>query len=600
MPSKYVLALVASVLTVGAVAAGPVQAPVPQPAAYAGVGRFVPDLSAKAIDGTAFKLSDALKGKKAAVVAVTSSSCPLSKKYLPTLAKLEQTYATKGVAFVLLAPTPTDEPADLKALAAKAGLKAPIIHDADGGLCKRLGACTTTDVFILDAKRTVVYRGAIDDQYGIGYSTDAPKKTYAADALAAVLAGAEPKVKATTAPGCALDSSAKTDPPAVTYHNRVSRIVQQSCLECHRQGGVGPFSLATRAEILAHKGMIKQVVADGRMPPWHAAEPKAGDRRPFVNDCSLPEADKVDLLAWIAAGGPEGDPADAPLPRTFPDEWHIGKPDLIVQVPEPIEVKATGVMKYQNRVVDLDFPEDKWVTAAEIQPTDKSVVHHVLVFVLRPITVFGRTTYLNGEGQGFFAAYVPGNTYQFLPEGFGRKIPKGSKLRFQIHYTPNGTATEDRTRVGFKFADGPPKHELLVVPVAQPKLKITPGASDHEEVGELPLADDAVLTAISPHMHVRGKKCRYEAVLPDGTKKLLLDVPHYDFNWQHRYQLAEPVALPKDTILRFTVWYDNSSSNPANPDPKAEVKWGPQTFDEMLIGYTELYRPNSPVKAGKR
>ena len=595
MLRNCVPSLVSVVALAGVATAGKVETPKPQPPAHAGVGRLAPDLTAKAVDGSAFRLSAALKDRKAAVIAVTSTTCPLSKKYLPTLAKLEAEFAAKGVAFVVLDPIRTDTPADLKAAAEKAGLKAPLIHDADGSLCKAFGAASTTDLFVLDAKRTVIYRGAVDDQYGLGYSTDAAKHTYAKDALTAVLAGREPLVRATTAPGCELDlSGAKAaDAAKVTYHNRVSRIVQENCVECHRTGGVGPFALESRQDVLSHKGMVKKVLADGVMPPWHAAEPKKGDPRPFKNDRSIPEADKADLLAWLADGGPEGDAADAPLPRVFPTDWHIGKPDLVVQIPEPIEVKATGIMKYQNVLVETKLDEDKWVTAAEIRPTDKAVVHHVLVFVMTPaMAKLPRA----GEGQGFFAAYVPGNSYQILPAGFARKMPKGAVVKFQIHYTPNGTATKDQVQVGFKFASAPPEHEIRVLPVANPKLEIPPGADNHPQVAEFTLPVDGTVTSLSPHMHVRGKACKYEVELPDGTKKVLLDVPHYDFNWQHRYQLADPFPLPKGTKVKFTVWYDNSAKNPANPDPKATVKWGPQTFEEMLIGYTEFYLPAYPVK----
>ncbi len=587
--------LIAVLASVGVAAAGKVEAPVPQPAAYAGVGRMAPDLTAKTVAGTEFKLSAALKDRKAVVVAVTSSTCPLSKKYLPTLAALEKEFGDKA-AFVLLAPIGTDTPADLKELVGKAGIKAPVIHDADGKLTAALGAASTTDLFVIDAKRTVVYRGAVDDQYGLGYSKDAAIHTYAKDALAAVLAGQEPKVPATTAPGCALDLPKAEAAAKPTYHREVARIVQQNCQECHRKGGVGPFTLDSRADVIAHKGMIKKVLADATMPPWHAVGPKPGELRTFKNDRSLPDADRDALLAWLADGGPEGDAADAPLPRTYPDDWAIGKPDLIVQVPEPIAVKATGVMKYQTVLVETGLTEDRWMRAAEIRPTDASVVHHVLVFVIPPhLAKIPKA----GEGQGFFAAYVPGNNHQILPDGFARKIPKGSLVKFQIHYTPNGTATKDQVRVGFKFTTDP-RYEVRVLPVAQPKIEIPPGADAHKEVAEFKLPVEGTVTAVSPHMHVRGKACKYEAVLPGGETKLLLDVPHYDFNWQHRYQFAQPVTLPKNTTVRFTVWYDNSDKNPANPDPKATVKWGPQTFEEMMLGYTEFYIPALPLKAEKK
>lgn len=603
MPTRFA-ALAALFALAGVASADKVEAPKPQPAGHAGVGKMVPDLTSKAIDGTAFKLSDAMKGKKAAVVAITSATCPLSKKYLPTLAAFEKEYADK-VAFVAINAISTDPPTDLKKLAAAAGLKAPLILD-DGVLCKQLGATTTTDVFVLDAARTIKYRGAIDDQYGIGYSTDAPKHTYARNALEAVLAGGDAPVPATTAPGCALDLADVKAPAAVrpTYHNFASRLIQQNCQECHRKGGIGPFSLETLADVKAHKGMVKKVVGDEVMPPWHAADAndaKADQPRPFKNDRSLPEADKAALLAWIADGLPEGEKADAPLARKFPDEWAIGKPDLVVQIPNAIDIKATGVMDYQNVIVESGLEEDKWVVAAEIQPTDRAVVHHVLVFALPPKKPGEFELPRRGEGQGYYAAYVPGNTKQILPEGFAKKLPKGARIKFQIHYTPNGTATKDQVRVGFKFGKAP-NYEVKVFPLGNPKISIPPGADNHKEEFEFKLPLDVTLTAFSPHMHLRGKAARYEYdVIDPKTKKVtetkvLLDVPHYDFNWQLRYELAAPVTLPAGTPVRYIAWYDNSSKNPANPDPKKTVKWGDQTYDEMFLGYAEWYSPLLPAK----
>lgn len=585
------------------------EGPKPQPASHAGVGLLAPDLTASAIGGAKFQLAAAVKGKKACVVVVTSSTCPLSKKYLPTVAALEKDYAAKGVAFVLVCAVNTDKPDEMTKLAADAGVKAPILHDADGTLCKQLGAVSTTDVFVLDAARTVKYRGAIDDQYGLGYSTDAPKNTFAKDALDAVLAGTEPKVAATTAPGCALDlADVKVTPAKPTYHNFASRLIQQNCQECHRKGGVGPFGLETLDEVKAHKGMVKKVVKEDRMPVWHAnTAEKSGEPRTFKNDRSLPTADKERLLAWIADGLPEGDKADAPLARTYGDgEWAIGKPDLVVQIPKPVPVPATGVMKYQYAKVELELTEDKWVQASEILPTDRSVVHHVLVFA---VAEDGSPIARRIDEQGYYAAYVPGNGKQVQPPGFAKKLPKGAAIIFQIHYTPNGTATKDQVKVGFKFADAPPKHEVAVKGIApprsllqpKPKLEIPKNDPNYKTTADWKLKQDVVLTAFSPHMHVRGKAARYEAVTTDPKSgeevvTLLLDVPHYDFNWQLRYELSEPVRLPAGATVRYTAWYDNSSQNPHNPDPNKVVGWGDQTFDEMMLGYAEWYSPKAVVK----
>jgi len=247
-------------------------------------------------------------------------------------------------------------------------------------------------------------------------------------------------------------------------------------------------------------------------------------------------------------------------------------------------VKATGTMDYQHVSVQTELDEDKWVQGLEVRPTAREVVHHVLVFAVPK-----GAPRMVGEAQGFFAAYVPGSTGVVYPDGFAKKLPKGTTLIFQLHYTPNGTATSDRTRLGLVYAKDPPRHEVRVAGVANHQLRIPPGANNHQVEAKLPVVFDAKIMAYFPHAHLRGKAARYEVRLPDGTRKPLLDVPHYDFNWQLSYRYADPMAVPRGSLLLYTAWYDNSDKNPANPDPKQQVKWGPQTSDEMHLGYVEYY-----------
>lgn len=583
------LLLLALAATPGLAAEPKTESPRPLAPNEAGINRLAPAVSGTTAAGKPFDLAALGKHKKAVVVAVTSTSCPLSKKYLPTLAKLEKEFAAKGVAFAFVNPVATDAAEDIKKAAGD--VTGPYLHDTDGSICKALGVHSTTEVIVLDAKRTVQYRGAIDDQYGVGYAKESPKATYLKDAIEATLAGKLAAVRATTAPACDLDLTAAKAPaePKPTYHNRISRIIQQNCQECHRAGGVGPFAMDTPADLASHKGTIKKVLAKGTMPPWFAAKPGKSEHSPFVNDTTVPEEDKAAVLAWFEAGAPEGDPADAPLPRAYPKDWAIGKPDVVFELPKDVKMKATGVEPYHNYVVETNFKEDKWLTAYEIRPTEPSVVHHILVFPLsRPKPPFEFLDRPQGaENMSFLAAYVPGNTHQSLPPGQAVRIPKGTRLLFQMHYTPNGTAVTDRTKIAMKFADKPPETEVLVSSAVDPRaLVIPPGADNHKVVATMPKLKEArTLTALSPHMHLRGKACKYEAILPDGKELVLMEVPSYDFNWQLQYKLAEPITLPVGSRIRFTAWFDNSDKNPANPDPKATVKWGQQTYEEMNIGY---------------
>jgi thiol-disulfide isomerase/thioredoxin/mono/diheme cytochrome c family protein len=558
-----------------------------------GAGKLAPDIAFTDINGQPGKLSD-FRDKKALVVAVTSTSCPKSLKFAPTLARLEKAYAEKGVAFVFVNATETDAAEDIRKAIQTHGFAGPYVHDRDGAFAKAIGALTTTDTFVLDAARTVVYHGAIDDQYGSGYSLDEPRHRYLAPALDAVVAGKAVAIPATEAPGCDLDfEPAKTKSP-LTYHNQVSRLVQAHCVECHHKNGIAPFPLESFKDVLAHAGQIKKVVANGTMPPWFAAPPAKGPS-PWVNDRSLAKAEKDDLLAWLNGDRAEGDKADAPRPRTFDPDWKIGKPDAVIKPSKPVKVKAEGIMDYQNVFVETDFAEDKWVQALEVRPTARQVVHHVLVFVIPPKKEGEKPTLFDAvardERQGYYAIYVPGNSTLVYSEGFGKRFPKGSKVRFQIHYTPNGTATEDATELGMVFGKEKPKHEVHVAAVVNPALSIPPGAENHAVPSLLPVPFDAKIIAFLPHMHLRGKAFRYEVTPKGGKSEVLLDIPRYDFNWQLRYEFAEPRLVPKGSILWATGWYDNSDKNPANPDPTKTVKWGKQTYDEMMLGYVEYYRP---------
>ena len=558
-----------------------------------GIGTMIADATLVDLDGKTRTLAE-FTAKRPAVIALVSTSCPVSKRAMPSLARLEKEYAARGVAFVLIAPTATDSAEDLRAAMKNAGFVAPCLRDPKNAFLATLGARSTTDVFLVDAARTLVYRGALDDQYGLGYSLDAPRHRYLADALAALVENRAPAIAATEAPGCVLDlGDAKPAATDVTYHNRISRLVQSNCLECHRAGGIAPFPLETHEQVVAKSGMIRKMVDRGLMPPWFAA---TGAHSPWGNDRSLVERDKADFLAWLGAGKPAGEVKDAPLPRTFPAEWAIGKPDAIVQIPNPIEVKAEGIMGYKNVTVETSFGEDKWVRGFEVQPTAREVVHHVLIFVQKPGQ--GRFEGEEDERTGFFAAYVPGNNHIVYPEGFAKLLPAGTKMRFQIHYTPNGTATRDQVKIGMIFAKEPPRHIVRVAGIVDHRLNIPPGAEHHPETGVIPVPMDVKLLALNPHMHVRGSAFRYEVVLPDGAIRTLLEVPHYDFNWQVSCRYAEPPTIPRGSTIRATGWFDNSANNPANPDPAKTVHWGLQTYEEMMIGYVEYYEVNERPAGG--
>lgn len=396
--------------------------------------------------------------------------------------------------------------------------------------------------------------------------------------------------------GCLIGRTRAAKPnqnSSVTYSKRIARILQQHCVECHRPGEIAPFSLTDYQEVVGWADMMAEVTRTRQMPPWHAS-PEHGH---FANDRRL-SAEEVQLLQdWSDAGAPEGDRADLPEPKTFVDGWQLPRePDKVVWMSDKAyAVPAEGTVNYQYFAVDAGFTEDKWITAAEIIPSNRAVVHHVIVFM-------ATDEKQTDEQRQFVTAYVPGMRVTPLPAGMAKRVPKGSKLIFQIHYTPNGVAGEDRTRVGFNFAKADEiTHEVKTVVVINKRFRIEPQLDDQAfESRELTMPIESQLLSLSPHMHLRGKSFRYELTLPDGKKETLLDVPHYDFNWQTGYRLSELRTIPRGSKFQGFASYDNSPNNLANPDPSKTVTWGEQSWDEMFLGYFDIVVPKGIDEIAQR
>ncbi len=562
------------------------------------IGRSIPRLSGIALSGKS--VSAPIPGAAATVIALSSTTCPLCQKYGPTLAALEDTYAKKGVKFVFVNPSTAESAGEMNQLVNRLKLNGPYLHDPKSAWVNVLGAKTTTETFVLDQNGKLVYRGAVDDQYAIGAALERPKNRYLANALDAVLAGKPVKVRVTSATGCLLNGAPTETAMAVpTYHGNIQHIVQKSCMPCHRPDGVAPFSLDGYEAVKSRAKMLQFVIHDGIMPPWFAAKGSG----PWRNDGALPDADKAALDKWIAGGMPKGDAKAAPPAVKYVSGWTIGKPDAVFQLPEPVAVKGSGVMPYANINVPTNFTTDKWVEKIEVVPGNRRAVHHVLVFARPPRSAnesrLERIADADAreELSGFFGIYVPGNSALNYPKGLAKRIPKGSVLRFQIHYTPYGTATTDQTKIGFVFAKEPPKHEVHTASLANLRFAIPPRADNHPVEAQIRVPVDVQILSYLPHMHLRAKAAKYE-LTAGGKTTTLLDVPRYDFNWQLNYVLQSPLSVKTGDTIKFTAWYDNSEKNPANPDPSKTVRWGSQTFDEMHLGYVEYIIPDEKPGEG--
>jgi peroxiredoxin len=538
--------------------------------------------------GQQHKLSH-FKDKPFVVVAFLGTECPLAKLYGPRLAKLSAEYEAKGVAFIGINSNLQDSLAELGAYARQHSIEFPLLKDLENKVADQVGAQRTPEVFVLDRDRTVRYRGRIDDQWGIGYVKDNPQHNELQAALNELLSGKEVTTAKTDPVGCLIGRVRKV--PAngtVTYASHIAAIFQKRCIECHRPGEIGPFSLTNYDEAAGWASMIEEVIDQERMPPWHA-NPKYGH---FANNRRLSEEEKSLIRAWVAGGSPAGDLAKAPPLPEYPVKWQIpGEPDLVVKMRDkPFEVAATGEVRYQFFVVDPGFTEDKWVRASEVMPGNRAVVHHILIFTPGGANGPRADTLRDGAGGGFLSGYVPGFRTKPYPTGMAKRIPAGAKLVFQVHYTPNGTQQLDNSQLALWFADKETiTHEVKSIANATRRLEIPPYEANYKaEATTAPLPAPALLLCLSPHMHVRGKDFRYDIKWPGGREETLLDVPHYDFNWQTTYMLDEPLPLPTGTRIYSVAHFDNSADNLNNPDPSKTVRWGDQTWDEMMIGYFDL------------
>jgi hypothetical protein len=402
---------------------------------------------------------------------------------------------------------------------------------------------------------------------------------------------------------------------SATFYQDALPILQARCQECHRPGEAAPFSLMSYQEARPWAKAIRAAVATKKMPPWFA-NPAHGK---FGNDRSMPADEIAMLTRWVDQGAKEGNPKDAPAPAKFAEGWTIGTPDLVVEMPNAFTVPAKGTVEYTWIVVPTGITEDKWIEAIEVRPSAREVVHHVVLYSREkdskfmakvqpgvPFTPPGR----NGtpppqkdDGKGFWdfqfqpagteiqSVYVPGGVAYTCKPGQARLLKGGSDFVFQMHYTANGKEAMDKSRVGIRLAKTPPKERVFNTFLANPFLQIPAGAANAEVHGAITLPMEVTLLSMMPHTHVRGKGFRYQVTYPTGESEILLDVPKYDFNWQLSYYLQQPKILPKGTKIEAIAWYDNSANNPSNPDPTRLVRWGDQTWEEMLAAFVDIVVP---------
>jgi peroxiredoxin len=522
------------------------------------------------------------KDKKAFVVAFVDTECPVSNLYIPTLIELHGRYNDKGVQFLAINSTSQDSFINVSAHAQDRNIPFPVLKDFDQDVADAFGATRTPEVFLLDADRVIRYHGRIDDQYGIGVRRDGPTRRDLAQAVDDLLAGRSVATPDTEVSGCLLERRRNSRAGvAVTYARHVAPILQKRCQECHRPGEIGPFSLISYEDAEKRTSRIREAILEERMPPWHA-DPRHGT---FANDRRLTQEEHDTLLAWIDQGAEKGDDKDMPPALKFTQGWKIGEPDKVFSMTEEFKVPATGVLDYQRFIVDPGFKDDVWVQAAECRPGNRKVVHHILVYILPP----GRQELYEADGTAStLVGWAPGDMPATYARDIARLVPAGSKLVFEVHYTPDGTAQTDRSSVGICFAPGRPPQSVETNILANMQFIIPPKASNHAGQLTYTFPADALVLSFMPHMHLRGVSAKYELTRPDGTTETLLAVPDYDFGWQSVYRFAEPLKVARGSKLTWKGHWDNSADNPRNPDSTKAVHWGLQTWDEMQNGWMEV------------
>jgi len=400
--------------------------------------------------------------------------------------------------------------------------------------------------------------------------------------------------------GLVMGAAAFAAPPgstSVTFNKDALPVLQRNCQVCHRPGEIGPMSFLSYESTRPWAKAIKAAVLNKKMPPWFA-DPQYGH---FMDDRRLSDTDLHTLIAWVDGGALEGDPKDKPAPAEFRDGWNI-QPDVVFQMPEPYHVPASGTIEYTYFVVPTGFTQDTWVTAGEIRPGNRSVLHHVVANIRPPGSlwmkdakpgapyVFGkRKSFSDSEGPGrehsFMVGYVPGMQPQrFDVDHSAMRIPAGSDIVFELHYTTNGTATDDQTKVGLTLAKEPPLKQFVSIGAQADDFVIAPGDAAAPGHAQITFTQPVELAHIQPHMHLRGKDMTFKLFYPTGESETVLNVPHYDFNWQIVYYFEKPMPLPKGTKLDVTGHWDNSANNRYNPDPTASVRWGEQSWEEMFGG----------------
>ena len=508
------------------------------------------------------------------VLLVVGESLASLSPILPEIQALRNEYGENALFWAILSQPNVDRKA-LKAEAKGLGADFPVLLDSSRIVTRNLRPRTFPEAFaVRSTDWTLFYQGAVITEVNTGSET--LRSAYLRNALAQYFANEPVSVELAEGAG---ESANLPDLGTISYVADVAPIFAEHCVRCHSEGNIAPFALDGYDAVLENAVGIKEQVMSDKMPPWHADDYYGR----FANETRLTPTQKELLIEWINQGAQRGEGEDPLVSVAFPapTDWLLGEPDYIVEIPEQ-PVPAEGVVDYRYLPVPNPVLRDAWLKAAVVIPGNAEVVHHSLVFMTTsPEDLFA----IQGGLAGFYTGYVPGLDPAFFPEGTGKFLPKGATFVFQQHYTPNGKAATDVTKMGLYLADGKPDMQLVTASAFSINIDIPRNERNHQIAASRRIHQDGWLVEMSPHMHYRGKRFRFEALYPDGSSEILLSTPDYHFDWQRMYRLAEPKFLPQGTQIHISGSFDNSPQNRLNPDPNQRVRFGEQSWDEMFIGY---------------
>ncbi len=529
---------------------------------------------------------------RAVVLYFTGVGCPIARKNARKFRDLRDQFEGKGVEFWVVNSYAGDTKNEVRDERRKTGLWGmTTLMDSKQAVALSLGVERTAEVVAIGMKdREIFYRGATDDQLSEGAEKPAASEHYLKDALTAFLAGDAISNPETQARGCRITYAkvSEDDDKAPDYATQVAPLLQANCVECHRKGGIGPWSMSSHRRVANYADMIEEVLLTRRMPPWDP-HPDYGT---FVDPQSLSREETQTLIRWVQAGAAMADGVEDPLeaPLVPLPEWRLGDPDVVLKLPEVQKIPATGVLDYRYIKAANPFTNDVWLSGMDIKPGNRKVVHHVILYAKWPGAPEG------GSDKGvFFVGWAPGASVLRYPDGVAKKLPAAAELTFEVHYTTVGTEETDQSEIALYLADGPQERSAETRQAIQLDLDIPPGEANAEHVATYAFKKPATIYGLFPHMHFRGKWMRYELLLPDGRRETLLHVPRYDFQWQFSYYFEKPRRVPAGSWLLVTGAFDNSAANPANPDPTRRVVFGEQSWDEMFIGFFEAADDPEPT-----